>query len=153
VIGPDLRIALVAGDPLTIARIEGRQGLQRGWISHILQQLASALLADQATTRILRVAERVYTRRRQALISALARHGVTAIGESGLGIWIPLRDEAAAARELFAQGWSVSPGERYRHKSEPGIRVTTASLEPEAAKELARTLAEILNAPAATYAG
>ncbi len=53
VLGPDLRIALVAGDPLTIARIEGRQRLGPGWVSQILQQLAALLLEDEATSTIL----------------------------------------------------------------------------------------------------
>jgi DNA-binding transcriptional MocR family regulator len=49
VLGPDLRLALVAGDPLTTTRIEGRQHLSPGWVSHILQQVAALLLAEEAT--------------------------------------------------------------------------------------------------------
>jgi DNA-binding transcriptional MocR family regulator len=151
VLGPDLRVAVAAGDPLTIARIEGRQRLGPGWVSHLLQQTA-ALLLSEAGDR-LREAERVYAERRGALVSALARRGIDAAGDSGLGVWIPLADEAAAVGELLATGWAVSPGERYRFRTAPGVRVTTAALEPEAAERLADAVAALGRAPASTYAG
>jgi DNA-binding transcriptional MocR family regulator len=153
VLGPDLRVAVVAGDPLTISRIEGRQRLGPGWVSHILQQLAALLLADKATAQLLARAERVYAERRQALVSALATRGIEAAGDSGLGVWLPLADEAATVRELLAQGWAVSPGERYRFQSAPGIRITTAALEPDEAEHLADAIAALGRAPASTYAG
>jgi DNA-binding transcriptional MocR family regulator len=153
VIGPDLRLAVVAGDPLTISRIEGRQRLGPGWVSHILQQVAARLLAEKSTAKLLSRAERVYGERRRALVSALAARGIEAAGDSGLGVWLPLADEAAAVRELLVQGWAVSPGERYRFQSAPGIRITTADLAPDEAERLADALASLGRAPAGTYAG
>ena len=153
VLGPDLRLAVVAGDPLTISRIEGRQRLGPGWVSHILQQVAARLLREKATTQLLTRAERVYAERRRALVSALAARGIEAAGDTGLGVWLPLADEAAAVRELLVQGWAVSPGERYRFHSAPGIRITTADLEPDEAEHLADALAALGRAPANTYAG
>jgi len=153
VLGPDLRIAVVAGDPLTIARVEGRQRLGPGWVSHVLQQVAALMLGDQATVKLLARAERVYADRRRALVSALAAVGVPAAGDSGLGVWVALADEAAAVRELLVQGWAVSPGERYRFHSAPGIRITTAALEPDDSRRLADAIAALGRAPASTYAG
>lgn len=153
VLGPDLRLALVAGDQLTISRIEGRQRLGPGWVSRLLQQVAASLLREAATTRLLARAERVYADRRHALLAALATRGLEAVGGSGLGVWLPLADEAAAVRELLLQGWAVSPGERYRFGSEPGIRITTADLQPAEAGRLADALAALGRASTGTYAG
>ena len=153
VLGPDLRLALVAGDPLTISRIEGRQHLSPGWVSHILQQIAALLLREKATARLLARAERVYGERRRALVSALAARGIEAAGDSGLGVWVPLAEEAAAVGGLLVQGWAVSPGERYRIRSAPGIRITTADLQPYEAEELADALAALRRASSSTYAG
>jgi DNA-binding transcriptional MocR family regulator len=153
VLGPDLRIAVVAGDALTISRIEGRQRLGPGWVSHILQQIVVLLLRDKETSRLLERVERTYAERRAALVSALAAHGLAAAGASGIGVWIPLADEAAAVRELLAQGWAVSPGERYRFHTPPGIRVTTASLRPDEAEHLADAIAALGGTSALTYTG
>jgi DNA-binding transcriptional MocR family regulator len=119
----------------------------------VLQQLGVLLLRDPSTTALLAQAERTYAERRGALVSALAARGIAATGDSGLGVWVPLADEAAAVRELLAEGWAVSPGERYRFHTAPGIRVTTAALEPDEAEPLAEAIASLGSAPAATYAG
>jgi DNA-binding transcriptional MocR family regulator len=153
VVGPDVRIAVVSGDAFTISRIEGRQRLGPGWVSHLLQQLAAILLGDAATARLLGRAQRAYAERRDALVKALGERGLEAWGDSGLGVWIPLPDEAAVVRELLVQGWAVSPGERYRFRSAPGIRVTTAGLLPDEAEQLAAAIAGLGRAPAGTYAG
>jgi DNA-binding transcriptional MocR family regulator len=153
VVGPDLRVAIAAGDPLTISRIEGRQHLGPGWVSHLLQQLAAGILQNRETAGLLARAERTYAERRRALVAALAARGVDAMGDSGLGVWIPLADEAAAVRDLLVQGWAVSPGERFRFRSSPGIRVTTATLEPADAELVADAIAALGRGPALTYAG
>jgi DNA-binding transcriptional MocR family regulator len=151
VLGPDLRIALVAGDPLTTSRIEGRQRLGPGWVSQILQQLAALLLRNEGP--LLARAEDLYAERRRALVDALAARGIDAAGDSGLGVWVPLADEAAAARELLVEGWAVSPGERYRFHTPPGIRITAADLEPAEAERLADAFATLDSGTSETYAG
>jgi DNA-binding transcriptional MocR family regulator len=153
VVGPDLRIALVAGDSATISRVEGRQLLGPGWISHLLQQTAVQLLGSASTRKLLARAARTYATRRQALIDALDERGIRAVGASGLGVWLPLPEEGPVVQQLLARGWAVSPGERYRSAAAPGIRITTTTLEPAEAEQLAEALAEILRAGTSTYAG
>lgn len=153
VVGPDLRIALVAGDALTISRLEGRQVLGPGWVSHLLQQTAAQLLASASTRKLLARTERTYAERRATLVDALAERGIEAQGDSGLGVWVPLAEEAATVQLLLERGWAVSPGERYRFRAPPGIRVTTTALKPEEARQLARALGELRDGAVSTYAG
>jgi DNA-binding transcriptional MocR family regulator len=153
VLGPDLRVAPMAGDPLTISRVEGRQLLGAGWVSHLLQQTAALLWESSATRTLLARAERTYAQRRAALIEALGGYGITAYGSSGLGVWVPLTEEADTVRQLFDRGWAVSPGERYRFRTPPGVRITTTDLEPADAAELAAAMNDVMRATTATYAG
>ena len=153
VLGPDLRVAPMAGDALTISRVEGRQLLGAGWVSHLLQQTAANLWAGERTAELLAAAGRAYADRRTALIAALARHRVTAYGHTGLGVWIPLAEEAETVRQLFDRGWAVTPGERFRFRAPPGIRVTTTDLSPDDAGRLAADISQVISATTATYSG
>ena len=76
-LGPDLRLAVLAGDEATIARVAGRQALGTGWVSYQLQELVADLWADPSVARTLRPRREVYARRGAALRSALAAHGIT----------------------------------------------------------------------------
>jgi DNA-binding transcriptional MocR family regulator len=153
VLGPDLRVATVAGDTLTVSRVEGRQLLGPGWVSHLLQQVAAELWGSQDTPDLLARAERTYAQRRAALMGALGRYGITAHGTAGLGVWVPLDEEAATVQQLLERGWAVSPGERFRFRTPPGIRITTTRLLPEEAERLAADLNEVLHPTTATYTG
>jgi DNA-binding transcriptional MocR family regulator len=143
-LGPDLRVAIMAGDARTIARVEGRQTLGIRWVSHVLQRLVVALWRDKNVHKQLARAEKTYAQRRAALIDALRTHNIDAHGSSGLNVWIPLPEESAVIQSLFQRGWAVAAGERYRIKISPAIRVTTASLDTQDALKFANDLAEVL---------
>ena len=140
-LGPDLRLAVVAGDELTIARVQGRQSLSVRWVSHLLQELALALWSDPSSGRRLAQAADAYAARRRALVSALARAGIGVESPSGFNVWIPVREETVAVQHLAACGWAVAPGERFRMRSAPAIRVTTAALPIDRAAQLAADIA------------
>lgn len=149
-LGPDLRLAFLAGDATTVARVEGRQHVGSGWVSHVLQQLVAALLRDARIEQRLAEATRTYALRREAMLEALARHGIAAHGRSGLNVWVPVPEEQSAVTGLASAGWAVRAGERYRLRTPPGIRITTAALRPEEARRIAAELARLLGSAAAT---
>lgn len=143
-LGPDLRVALVAGDDLTIARVRGRQALGARWVSHLLQQLVLTLWSDPASGRRLARAADVYTQRRLALAAALASNGVPIDSPSGFNVWITVREETATVQALAQRGWAVAAGERFRQRAAPAIRVTTSALAVEDAPRLAADVAACL---------
>jgi DNA-binding transcriptional MocR family regulator len=153
VLGPDLRIALLAGDPLTVRQVEGRQLLGAGWVSHLLQQTAAELWGNAETSALLARAREAYSRRRGALVDALGRRGFAAYGSTGLGVWVPVAEEAVVVQRLLERGWAVSAGERFRHRSPAGIRITTTDLAPAEAEQLAAALDEVTRVVLTTYAG
>lgn len=139
-LGPDLRVALLAADPQTHARVEGRQNLGVRWVSHILQRIVVSLWRDRAPAR----AGRVYTERRNALLHELRARGIEAHGASGLNVWIPVSEESATVQALLHAGWAVKAGERYRIATPPAIRVTITALEPADAARFAEDLAGVI---------
>jgi DNA-binding transcriptional MocR family regulator len=141
-LGPDLRLAVLAGDALTVARVEGRRALGAGWVSFLLQGIVERLWSDPATLKRLAVAADAYRARREGLIQALAERGIAARGASGLNVWIPVPEEGAMLAHLAAAGWAVRAGERYRLRTGPAIRVTVANLRPSEAAGLARDIAQ-----------
>jgi DNA-binding transcriptional MocR family regulator len=143
-LAPDLRVAVLAGDPVTVARVQGRQSVGTGWVSHILQAAAAHLLARRSTQARFRTAARRYGERSRALIEALAAHGISARGGTGLNIWVPVPEEQGVVRALLDAGWAVAAGEPYRRQAPPAVRITTAALDPAEAPALAAALAAAL---------
>jgi DNA-binding transcriptional MocR family regulator len=147
-LGPDLRLAVLAGDPQTVARVQGLQQCGPGWVSHILQALVLRLWTDPTVGELVAGAAVAYSQRRERLLASLDGLGVHALGASGLNVWVPVDEETAVVGALMQRGWVVAPGAPYRLPgSAPAIRVTIATLsEPEAVR-LAEDLADVL-APA-----
>jgi DNA-binding transcriptional MocR family regulator len=145
-LGPDLRLAVLTGDPGTVARVQGRQLAGTGWVSHLLQGLAVAMWSAPGAAGLLERGRRTYRERREALAGALAARGIEAHGRSGMNVWVPVTDEGTVTRRLLEAGWAVLPGERFRLRSRPAIRVTVSALEVADAAALAGDL-EAATAP------
>ena len=143
-LGPDLRVAVMAGDALTVARVRGRQALGARWVSHILQELALALWSDPSSGRRLARAGEIYAYRRNAVLAALHARQIQARGRSGFNVWVPVRDEASVVRSMADRGWAVAAGERFRLQAAPAIRVTVSALQPRDADRFAADLADAL---------
>jgi DNA-binding transcriptional MocR family regulator len=144
--GPDLRVAVLAGDQRTVERVHGRLRLGPGWVSHLLQGLAVGLWTDDAASGLVREAEGQYAGTRTRLRTALAERGVTAHGRSGLNVWIPVPDETVAITRLLGVGWAAAPGSRFRIRTPAGIRVTVADLIADEIDPLADAIAEAVRA-------
>ncbi len=124
--GPDLRLAVLTGDAVTLDRVRGRQRLGPGWVSRIVQRALVRLWSEGAVDA--KAVAAAYGRRRDLLIDALAARGIEARGRSGMNVWIPVPDETGAVARLLHAGWAVAPGARFRMGARPGIRVTVSTL-------------------------
>jgi DNA-binding transcriptional MocR family regulator len=146
--GPDLRVALVAGDPVSVSRVEGRMRLGSGWVSTVLQRLVLELWGDPDVVALVRRAGHEYAHRREALLAALARRAVSARGATGINIWVSTVDESATVVALRDLGWAVSPGSLFRLASPPGFRLTLGTLELSDVDSLADAVAAAVHGPA-----
>ncbi|MGW1954608.1 aminotransferase class I/II-fold pyridoxal phosphate-dependent enzyme [Streptomyces sp. NPDC001920] len=148
--GPDLRLAVLTGDPVTLDRVRGRQRLGPGWVSRLLQRAVVRLWSDGVPDPAKAAA--MYGRRRELLLRALAERGVTAHGRSGMNVWIPVPDETGVVARLLHAGWAVAPGARFRTSAPPGVRITVSTLTQEETGPLAEAVATALGpGPARSY--
>ncbi|MFC4504713.1 MULTISPECIES: aminotransferase class I/II-fold pyridoxal phosphate-dependent enzyme [Streptomyces] len=148
--GPDLRLAVLTGDDVTVDRVRGRHRLGPGWVSLLTQRAVARLWTDGAVDGTAVAA--AYGTRREALIAALAERGVAAQGRSGMNVWIPVPDETGAVSRLLHGGWAVAPGARFRLASPPGIRITISTLRAEETGPLADAVASAVGpSPTRTY--
>ncbi|MGW6847097.1 aminotransferase class I/II-fold pyridoxal phosphate-dependent enzyme [Streptomyces sp. NPDC054958] len=145
--GPDLRLAVLTGDAVTLDRLRGRQRLGPGWVSRLLQyavvELWTSGAVDPATVA------RSYAARRDALVEALRQRGVRAHGRSGLNVWVPVVDETVVVTRLLAAGWAVSAGAIFRVEAGPGVRLTVSTLAVEEVPGLADAVAAAVSVGAA----
>jgi len=142
--GADFRLALMTGDRTTVARVEGRQLLATGWVSHLLQELVVDLWSDPVVQAQVAETATVYATRRMLMLDALAAHGIRAHGVSGLNVWIPVAEEAATVAGMLQRGWAITAGERWRLRAGPAVRITISTLRADESEGLADDLAEVL---------
>ncbi len=148
--GPDLRLAIVAGDRHTIDRITTAIGNGPGWVSHLLQRVVARLLTDDGTAQQVAEAAASYRHRREQLIEALGRHGVSATGRSGLNVWIPTADEQAAVEAARSAGYAIRAAGPWRIRSGPAVRVTITNLGDDDMERLAEGLGGALTRPSSS---
>lgn len=127
-LGPDLRLALVAGDDLTLDRVSGRFGIGPGWVSRILQSAVTAMMSDPQIDQHLEEAANEYGRRREALASALVSSGVRSVtGRSGVNVWAHVGSEEGAVIGAADAGFVVRGGSAFS-ATEDAIRITVSNL-------------------------
>jgi DNA-binding transcriptional MocR family regulator len=134
-----------------IAQGQLRRRLVAGvnWVSHLLQAIAAALLADPATARRLAEARAAYARRAARLEAALRREGIATAGPTdGWNVWVPLAgEETHVIEELARTGWQVRPGSGDAvdpARSRQALRVTTSTMSERDAERFAGALAGVL---------
>ena len=139
-LGSDVRLAFVAGDEQTIARVEARQAVTTSWVSRLLQEIVAEMLggADAGCARVGR--DRHAARCAAGGARAARRPGARPLRPARAGSRCARR--AFAVRRLLDAGYAVLAGERFRLRTPPAVRVTTAQLLPAEVEPLADALAE-----------
>ncbi len=145
--GPDVRLALLAGDSTTVRRVEGRQHLGPGWVSHVLQRLVARMMSDPEIDHEVSLAADRYESRRRAMLDALTEWGFEAHAASGLNVWVPVPDEPAVVLAMEERGFAIRAGGRFRIRSAPGVRLTVAALDDGEADGVARALHGAISEP------
>jgi len=152
-LGPDMCLAVTASDPETAARLALRLSPGTTWVSHLLQRLAHALLADPEVQAQFRDAAAHYARRNAAFARRLADHGLHALAGDGLNLWVELPAPARLVSEqLMRRGWLARTGDEFllEPAASRHLRLTVHALDDEDSALLAADLAAAAQAVAAT---
>jgi DNA-binding transcriptional MocR family regulator len=148
-LGPDLRLALVAADAETTARLEARLSAGTTWVSRLLQHIARELLLDPGVHELHERARAAYAHRSGLLVERLRAHGIEVPDRpDGLNVWVELDVDARPVVENLARrGWAVRPGHLFvRDPSthQGAIRITSSTLTAPRAEAFAADLAAVV---------
>lgn len=114
-LGPDMCLALAATDPTTAERLAMRLNPGTTWVSHLLQRLAHAQLADAGIRQQIADAASHYAERNSAFTAELLSRGIRTDSTDGLSLWVRLPVPArVAAERLMRRGWLVRTGDEFR---------------------------------------
>ncbi|MBO3664287.1 aminotransferase class I/II-fold pyridoxal phosphate-dependent enzyme [Microbacterium stercoris] len=130
-LGPDMCLAVTASDPHTAERLALRLSSGTTWVSHLLQRLAHAILADPNAQDLISRAGAHYAARNAAFAELLSAHDISTRVADGLSVWVPVEAPAPlVAAELRRRGWLVRTGDEFYLDSpaEPHLRLTVHDL-------------------------
>ncbi|WP_410759316.1 MocR-like B6 salvage transcription factor PtsJ [Citrobacter youngae] len=138
-LGPDLRLAIVASDPVTSAKLRLRLNSGSQWVSHLLQDLACACLSDEEYRHKLVQTQQFYATQQQKLTTALRGYGIDLPVADGLNLWLPLETHSQSlAFALAKAGWLVREGEVFGvNTPSHGLRITLSTLNDNDIHKLA----------------
>ncbi|WP_196209454.1 transcriptional regulator PtsJ [Citrobacter sp. Res13-Sevr-PEB04-36] len=145
-LGPDLRLAIVASDPDTSAKLRLRLNSGSQWVSHLLQDLACACLQDEDYQRTLVQTQQFYVAQQQKLTHALQQQGIELAASDGLNLWLPLQTHSQSlAFALAKAGWLVREGEVFGVDAPShGLRITLSTLDDHNIIKLAADIHQAL---------
>lgn len=150
-LGPDLRLAFVACDADTAARLRIRLAPGMTWVSHLLQAIVAACLESEQVRDTVQAARAGYAARRDELHAALKQQGIAVPRPAGgLNVWIPVAQDARdLAYGLAKKGWLVRLGSAYAVQANAhaqAIRITVSNMQDGQAVHFARDLKDCLAA-------
>ncbi|MCC4321346.1 MULTISPECIES: aminotransferase class I/II-fold pyridoxal phosphate-dependent enzyme [Streptomyces] len=150
-LGPDLRMAFIAADAETAARLAARLNPGTTWVSHLLQRLALHQLSDPAAQRQIAHARTEYARRNAAFSGQLAARGIPSKSDDGLNVWVDVNGTARdVAERLMRRGWLARTGDEFSlalaEVASRHLRLTIHDLDPSALSTLADDLAAAITA-------
>ena len=144
VLGPDLRLAIVASDPATAEQLALRLNGGNTWVSHLLQRASHALLTAPGADARAAAAAAHYSERAAAFTAQLARVGLRGAGRDGLNVWADAGvDAATVLPRLRARGWHARAGSEFALAGghERWVRLTVHTLSDPEQRQLAEDLA------------
>ncbi len=141
--GPDLRLAALSAPSALAEQLRERRRVGQGWTSRLLQAVLLDLLTDEGSRGVVAHARDTYAARRSALVTALEDEGVSTMGDDGINVWLPVRDETAALIALASQGIGAAAGAPFATKEADAayLRLTAGLVDRDVA-HLARVLAQ-----------
>lgn len=144
-LGPDLRLAIVASDPVTSAKLRLRLNSGSQWVSHLLQDLACACLSDEEYRHKLVQTQQFYATQQQKLTTALRGYGIDLPVADGLNLWLPLAHHSQSlAFALAKSGWLVREGEVFGvNTPSHGLRITLSTLNDNDIHKLAADIHQV----------
>lgn len=157
-LGPDMRLAVTASDRVTAQRLALRLSPGTMWVSHVMQRLAATMLRDDETRELIIEAGAHYAGRNRLFVSMLAEQGMHAQADSGLNVWVDVRDDATEiSRRLASRGWLVRPGSEFA--LDPGssqgstqLRLTVHTLDDAEMQRLVDDLVGVVGGSSAAGA-